>query len=932
MAKIPTVLAEKDLDTADRTMPRLHAPDATGNALQSLGNTVSKIGEDLFDRNKTQSENLEDFTTDQKFQQFSLRQHQELEVQARNAQPGAPDLATNYLKGLGTAGKEWIEGKDDKTGTPNVPERLRERYKARFETLTARLEPAAANTEYTQRNDFYKSSIDSSSGQIAANVYNQPDVFNASREKLFSDIDKTSLPADQKAALKSRHGLLMGRAAVDGLIQQGKEDEARQLASTISGLNLEKPVQNNMEAADKALTLTPEERSLYKRHLGNLTSAGGVDNADGSRSTLKALTVGFDDKTYLIPTVWGGKIVDSDTAIANAKKQGLDNFPSYKSEAEATARYDAMHSYMDKDVGAVKSAGKPKPDAYARPDNFSVVQKQSRDAITREATRQGFSPETAIAVAMLESDLDPGNTAKPTRLNPNPTAKGLFQFTKATGIEPGNTADEQARTGVAWLKAKADELDKAGLPVTPTTLYMAHFQGTGGAKAILAAEPDAKLADVLDSAARKSGYGAQVIDGNKLPANITAGQFIEKINGRVNSALAAAGTTEIGFKERETFAKETETKINAQRQEKQKNDKEAIRTVDLAVDADLKSMRNTGRGDDTLSEALVSDKLGSSKAAQWLDLRERNRSYFYATKDFDSLPPAEIHQRLNELSGQADAVAGTPGYPAALENYHEAQKQADKVLKMREDDPARAVESDDSVKTSMQMLDDTAPQTHQALVSARLHAQSIAGIPPNAQEPLTNAEARQIAGTLASIPANKQRDGVAAVIQSVSDRYGEHADKVLTSIVGQFIKNKDLAELTAGLMKKAGIGRPLDPNDGRQADTAAEIIAADKAAKGTPAPLDPIAGVGQFGDGAYFGPPPGKREPSTPIEKEQEAFRQNVTPGVRFDGLNADIQRLIRNPSYAPQFDEIYGKGQAIRIANIQKFKFEDQDVRGGKK
>jgi delta 1-pyrroline-5-carboxylate dehydrogenase len=45
---------------------------------------------------------------------------------------------------------------------------------------------------------------------------------------------------------------------------------------------------------------TPQERSLYQRHLTNLTGPGGVDNPDGSRSTLFQATVDHDGKTYAI--------------------------------------------------------------------------------------------------------------------------------------------------------------------------------------------------------------------------------------------------------------------------------------------------------------------------------------------------------------------------------------------------------------------------------------------------------------------------------------------------------------------------------------------------------------------------------------------------------------------------------------------------------
>ena len=67
----------------------------------------------------------------------------------------------------------------------------------------------------------------------------------------------------------------------------------------------------------------------------------------------------FGDKTLVLPTVWGGKILPPDQAIQMAKQYGLDKFPSYGSDKEAQDRYDQMHNYMEQDTAAyLKSRGK----------------------------------------------------------------------------------------------------------------------------------------------------------------------------------------------------------------------------------------------------------------------------------------------------------------------------------------------------------------------------------------------------------------------------------------------------------------------------------------------------------------------------------------------------------------------------------------------
>jgi tail lysozyme len=107
---------------------------------------------------------------------------------------------------------------------------------------------------------------------------------------------------------------------------------------------------SNLQAATTALNLNPQEQALYQRHFSNLYGSGGVTNANGSRSTLFQTSFEQDGKAYNVPTVYDGKILSPQEAIDRAMKEGLDKFPSYKSEDEAEARYQQMHDYMEKDT------------------------------------------------------------------------------------------------------------------------------------------------------------------------------------------------------------------------------------------------------------------------------------------------------------------------------------------------------------------------------------------------------------------------------------------------------------------------------------------------------------------------------------------------------------------------------------------------------
>lgn len=114
-----------------------------------------------------------------------------------------------------------------------------------------------------------------------------------------------------------------------------------------------RPRQDNFNAAMADMKLNPQEQNLYQMHLENLHGPGGVTNPDGSRSTLFQTTIEMDGKTYVLPTVWGGKIVSPDNAVQFARQYGLEKFPTYGSVDEAEARYQQMHQYMERDMGAV---------------------------------------------------------------------------------------------------------------------------------------------------------------------------------------------------------------------------------------------------------------------------------------------------------------------------------------------------------------------------------------------------------------------------------------------------------------------------------------------------------------------------------------------------------------------------------------------------
>ncbi len=75
-----------------------------------------------------------------------------------------------------------------------------------------------------------------------------------------------------------------------------------------------------------------------------------VKNKDGSVSTVRTMSIGFDDGEVLIPTVHkDGYVMSDEEAIAQYKKTG-ENFGTFDSPEAATQYAEKLHEYQSKFV------------------------------------------------------------------------------------------------------------------------------------------------------------------------------------------------------------------------------------------------------------------------------------------------------------------------------------------------------------------------------------------------------------------------------------------------------------------------------------------------------------------------------------------------------------------------------------------------------
>lgn len=164
--------------------------------------------------------------------------------------------------------------------------------------------------------------------------------------------------------------------------------------------------------------------------------------------------------------------------------------------------------------------------------------------IARKAQQEGIDPSVALTIAQLESNFS--HTAQPPvgkdgkRLS---TAYGLFQPLDKTwkGLGGGdkNNIDEQIRIGLKHIK-QADSYMRKSLGREPVAheQYLGHLLGPGGASAVLKADPNAKLIDIVRKYDSKN---ADAIVNNNGMSGMSVGQAIDKWRKKWNTVSARYG-------------------------------------------------------------------------------------------------------------------------------------------------------------------------------------------------------------------------------------------------------------------------------------------------------------------------------------------------------------------------------------------------------
>lgn len=185
-------------------------------------------------------------------------------------------------------------------------------------------------------------------------------------------------------------------------------------------------------------------------------------------------------------------------------------------------------------VHPVKGEDKQKPvnyDTMALPTNAKTI--------ARKAQQAGIPPNVALTIAHIETGGSFSHTAK----NPTSTAHGLFQVLDKSWSNLGggdrSNIYEQIRIGFKHMKQAESHIKKSiGRELQPHEHYLGHLLGPGGASAVLKADPNTPLIDVVRKYDPKN---ANDIVKNNAMEGMTVGQAIGKWRNKWNGLSARYG-------------------------------------------------------------------------------------------------------------------------------------------------------------------------------------------------------------------------------------------------------------------------------------------------------------------------------------------------------------------------------------------------------
>jgi len=226
MPKLPdpaTVLGDRPTPRSQRTIATYRggiaeaAEAEVGQGIADLGRGVSKAA--IIFQNDYQQQ--EDFETERKFLQWSSDRDVKFTEEKSKVQPGAPRFAQTYTQDYDKASGEFMG---------EVPDRLKPKYQNKVTALRGRYAENGTVFELTERQRYYGEKTDEMTGTLAGAVKADPDSYDARLQQADEFINTSGLIPRAKEAGRTKAKETLLQARIEGLVLNGRDDEARALA------------------------------------------------------------------------------------------------------------------------------------------------------------------------------------------------------------------------------------------------------------------------------------------------------------------------------------------------------------------------------------------------------------------------------------------------------------------------------------------------------------------------------------------------------------------------------------------------------------------------------------------------------------------------------------------------------------------------------
>ena len=125
----------------------------------------------------------------------------------------------------------------------------------------------------------------------------------------------------------------------------------------------------------------------------DLNSRPTVQNPDGSISTVRSITVGFDDGYYLLPTVIGDRVVSNDEAIAHFR-QTHEHLGKFASQEDADNYAQQLHEQQGDQYGGGNS-----PYSAQLQDIYDNENPELLDLVDRVEQQESGGDQSAVSSA-----------------------------------------------------------------------------------------------------------------------------------------------------------------------------------------------------------------------------------------------------------------------------------------------------------------------------------------------------------------------------------------------------------------------------------------------------------------------------------------------------------------------------------------------------